>query len=320
MDPALAPKTPSHSPSHSRLGLFLVRALLVAQSAIVLTGGAVRLTQSGLGCPTWPECAPGSFLPSPHQAEDPLNIWIEFINRLLTFVLFAIALAVVIWVLKSRRRDLRTLAALQVLGILGQGVVGGITVLTKLHPAAVGSHFILSIALIGGAVALVERSKGYPGRGDLNATAPIARNLVRALLILGALVITMGIVVTGSGPHAGDTTAPRFGFEIRTVAWIHADLVIAFVGLLIGYMLILHFAPVVNDQVLLATRKAHAWRIFAITLAQGAIGYIQYFTGVPELLVMAHLLGAVTLWSVLVRHGLRVRAFSRVAPSPSISV
>lgn len=304
----------------SRLGLFLVRALLVAQSAIVLTGGAVRLTQSGLGCPTWPECAPGSFLPSPHQAEDPLNIWIEFINRLLTFVLFAIALAVVIWVLKSRRRDLRTLAALQVLGILGQGVVGGITVLTKLHPAAVGSHFILSIALIGGAVALVERSKGYPGRGELNATAPIARNLVRALLILGALVITMGIVVTGSGPHAGDTTAPRFGFEIRTVAWIHADLVIAFVGLLIGYMLILHFAPVVNNQELLATRKAHAWRIFAITLAQGAIGYIQYFTGVPELLVMAHLLGAVTLWSVLVRHGLRVRAFSRVAPSPSISV
>ena len=304
----------------SRLGLFLVRALLVAQSAIVLTGGAVRLTQSGLGCPTWPECAPGSFLPSPHQAEDPLNIWIEFINRLLTFVLFAIALAVVIWVLKSRRRDLRTLAALQVLGILGQGVVGGITVLTKLHPAAVGSHFILSIALIGGAVALVERSKGYPGRGELNATAPIARNLVRSLLILGALVITMGIVVTGSGPHAGDTTAPRFGFEIRTVAWIHADLVIAFVGLLIGYMLILHFAPVVNNQELLATRKAHAWRIFAITLAQGAIGYIQYFTGVPELLVMAHLLGAVTLWSVLVRHGLRVRAFSRVAPSPSISV
>lgn len=304
----------------SRLGLFLVRALLVAQSAIVLTGGAVRLTQSGLGCPTWPECAPGSFLPSPHQAEDPLNIWIEFINRLLTFVLFAIALAVVIWVLKSRRRDLRTLAALQVLGILGQGVVGGITVLTKLHPAAVGSHFILSIALIGGAVALVERSKGYPGRGELNATAPIARNLVRALLILGALVIAMGIVVTGSGPHAGDTTAPRFGFEIRTVAWIHADLVIAFVGLLIGYMLILHFAPVVNNQELLATRKAHAWRIFAITLAQGAIGYIQYFTGVPELLVMAHLLGAVTLWSVLVRHGLRVRAFSRVAPSPSISV
>lgn len=304
----------------SRLGLFLVRALLVAQSAIVLTGGAVRLTQSGLGCPTWPECAPGSFLPSPHQAEDPLNIWIEFINRLLTFVLFAIALAVVIWVLKSRRRDLRTLAALQVLGILGQGVVGGITVLTKLHPAAVGSHFILSIALIGGAVALVERSKGYPGRGELNATAPIARNLVRALLILGALVITMGIVVTGSGPHAGDTTAPRFGFEIRTVAWIHADLVIAFVGLLIGYMLMLHFAPVVNNQELLATRKAHAWRIFAITLAQGAIGYIQYFTGVPELLVMAHLLGAVTLWSVLVRHALRVRAFSRVAPSPSISV
>lgn len=308
------------TPSLSRLGLFLVRGLLVAQSAIVLTGGAVRLTNSGLGCPTWPECAPGSFLPSPHQAEDPLNIWIEFINRLLTFVLFAIAVAVVIWVLKSKRRDLRLLAASQVLGILGQGVVGGITVLTELHPAAVGSHFILSIALIGGAVALVERSKGYPGRGDKDSTAPIARNLIRALLLLGVLVITMGIIVTGSGPHAGDTTAPRFGFEIRTVAWLHADLVIAFIGLLIGYMLILNFAPVVNNQELLAMRKAHAWRLFALTCAQGAIGYLQYFTGVPELLVMAHLLGAVALWSTLVRHALRVRAFSRVAPSPSTAI
>lgn len=146
----------------SATGRFLVRALLVAQAALVITGGAVRLTQSGLGCPTWPECAPGSFLPSPHQAEDPLNIWIEFINRLLTFLLFAIAIAVVVWVLKAKRRDLRILALLQVLGILGQGVVGGITVLTKLHPAAVGSHFILSIALIAGAVALVERARATP--------------------------------------------------------------------------------------------------------------------------------------------------------------
>ena len=319
--PSNLPTSGGHElpPSASRVGIFLVRALLVAQSAIVLTGGAVRLTKSGLGCPTWPECAPGSFLPSPHQAEDPLNIWIEFINRLLTFLLFAIALAVVIWVLKSRRRDLRTLAALQVLGILGQGVVGGITVLTQLHPAAVGSHFILSIALIAGAVALVERTKGYPGRGVHRDTAPIARNLVRALLLLGLLVITMGIIVTGTGPHAGDPSAPRFGFEIRTVAWIHADLVIAFVGLLLGYLLLLHFAPVVPNPDLLSRRKSESRRLFAITLAQGAIGYIQYFTGVPELLVMAHLLGAVLLWSTLVRHGIRVRAFSRVAPSPAIA-
>jgi cytochrome c oxidase assembly protein subunit 15 len=296
--------------SASSIGSFLVRALLLAQSALVITGGAVRLTKSGLGCPTWPECAPGSFLPSPHQAEDPLNIWIEFINRLLTFLLFAIAIAVVVWVLKAKRRDLRTLALLQVLGILGQGVVGGITVLTQLHPAAVGSHFILSIALIAGAVALVERAKGYPTRAQVT---PIARNLVRALLILGVMVIMMGIVVTGSGPHAGDLAAPRFGFEIRTVAWLHADLVIAFIGLLLAYALLLHFAPVLLDERSLRARKSEMKKLIAITLAQGAIGYIQYFTGVPEYLVMAHLLGVVILWSSLVRHGVRVSAFSRAS-------
>lgn len=290
----------------SRILLFLTRALLVAQAAIVLTGGAVRLTKSGLGCPTWPECAPGSFLPSPHQAEDPLNIWIEFANRLLTFLLLAIAFAVVIAVIRSKRKELRLLALLQVLGIFGQGVVGGITVLTKLHPAAVGAHFILSIALIGGAVALVERTKGYPLRGEL---APIARTLIRGLLLLGLLVIVLGIVVTGSGPHAGDLAAPRFGFDIRTVAWLHADVVIAFIGLLVGYLLLLRFAPVVVDDHLTRARNREARALLLITLAQGAIGYTQYFTGVPELLVMAHLLGVVILWSALVRHGIRTHAF-----------
>lgn len=294
-----------------RLLIFLVRALLVAQGAIVLTGGAVRLTKSGLGCPTWPECAPGSFLPSPHQAEDPLNIWIEFANRLLTFVLFAIALAVVVAVLRAKRKELRTLALLQVLGILGQGVIGGITVLTKLHPAAVGSHFILSIALIGGAVALVERAKGYPTRSEV---APVARNLVRGLLLLCILVITLGIVVTGSGPHAGDLASPRFGFDIRTVAWLHADVVIAFIGLLVGYLLLLQFAPVIKDGeggAAKSARNREARTLLLFTLAQGVIGYTQYFTGVPELLVMAHLLGVVVLWSALVRHAIRVRAFSK---------
>lgn len=294
------------SSSVSRALVLLTRALLVAQSALVVTGGAVRLTKSGLGCPTWPECAPGSFLPSPHQAEDPLNIWIEFINRLLTFLLFAISLAVLIAVLRTKRKDLRLLAALQILGILGQGVVGGITVLTKLHPAAVGSHFILSIALIGGAVSLVERAKRYPSRGEV---APVARNIVRGLLLLGLIVIALGIIVTGSGPHAGDLTAPRFGFDIRTVAWLHADFVIAFIGLLTAYLLLLHFAPVVRDEVQKSARTKEARILLAITLAQGAIGYIQYFTGVPELLVMAHLLGVVILWSALVRHAIRIAAF-----------
>ena len=139
----------------------------------------------------------------------------------------------------------------------------------------------------------------------------MARNLVRALIFVGLGVILLGIVVTGSGPHAGDLQAPRFGFEIRTVAWLHADLVIAFVGLLVGYLLLLHFAPVVLDGNLTEKRKSEARWLLTIALAQGAIGYIQYFTGVPEVLVMAHLFGVVILWSALIRHAIRVRAFHR---------
>jgi cytochrome c oxidase assembly protein subunit 15 len=131
---------------------------------------------------------------------------------------------------------------------------------------------------------------------------------------LGVLVITLGIVVTGSGPHAGDLASPRFGFDIRTVAWLHADVVIAFIGLLVGYLLLLQFAPVIKDGengAAKIARNREARTLLLITLAQGAIGYTQYFTGVPELLVMAHLLGVVVLWSALVRHAIRVRAFSK---------
>ena len=131
--------------------------LLFLQSALVLTGGAVRLTGSGLGCPTWPECTPGSYTPVPNQAEGQLHAWIEFGNRLLTFALVAVALAVLVHVLYKQRRDLRLLALAQVLGIFGQGILGGITVLTQLHPLTVAAHLLLSILLIGGATSLYDR-------------------------------------------------------------------------------------------------------------------------------------------------------------------
>jgi cytochrome c oxidase assembly protein subunit 15 len=137
-----------------------VFALLVfLQGALIVTGGAVRVTGSGLGCPTWPECTPGSYTPVPGQAEGALHAWIEFGNRLLTFVLLITALAAVIFSIKYSKNVLnktriRTLALLQVLGILGQGVLGGITVLTDLHPLPVAGHFLLSIFLISGAISL----------------------------------------------------------------------------------------------------------------------------------------------------------------------
>ena len=138
----------------SKVGRFLFTLLLFLQCALIVTGGAVRLTGSGLGCPTWPECTPGSYTPTPQQVEGPLHAWIEFGNRLLTFALFFAALATIAYVLRLRRRELFLLSLFQLLGILGQGVLGGITVLTDLNPYAVASHFILSIFLIAGAALL----------------------------------------------------------------------------------------------------------------------------------------------------------------------
>ncbi len=268
-----------------KLRRFLYGALLTLQAGLVLTGGAVRITGSGLGCPTWPECTPGSYTPVPHQAEGQLHAWIEFGNRLLTFALVAVALAVLINVLYRGRRDLRSLALGQVLGILGQGILGGITVLTDLHPLPVAGHLLLSIILIAGAASLYSRRE-YSARPRTDLDKLTKR--VSVLHIgLTFVVIILGTIVTGSGPHAGDEKAQRFGFDIRTVSWLHADAVIALLGLTAAFYILVR-----NDPKLL--RRVQVFLVVA--LAQGAIGYIQYFTGIPEILVAAHLLGATLVW------------------------
>ena len=258
--------------------------LLFLQSALVVTGGAVRLTGSGLGCPTWPECTPGSYTPVPHQAEPQLNVWIEFGNRLLTFVLVIASAAVIIAVLKSKRKDLRGLAIGQFLGIFGQGILGGITVLTDLNPIPVAGHLLLSIILIAGATSLYARR--YSPAVFVKA-APLTSKISMAHVAISFIVIILGTIVTGSGPHAGDAQAKRFDFEIRTVAWLHADVVIFLLGIT--------FAFYVAQGTSAHTKRAI--KIFTvIALAQGAIGYVQYFTGIPEILVAAHLLGATLVW------------------------
>lgn len=268
-----------------KLRRFLYGALLTLQAGLVLTGGAVRLTGSGLGCPTWPECTEGSYTPVPHQAEGQLHAWIEFGNRLLTFALFAVAIAVLAHVLFTNRKDLRILALGQLFGILGQGVLGGITVLTNLHPLPVAGHFLLSVVLIAGAASIFDRRESPAAR-----TKPkdkLVANLSLLHIALTFAVIALGTLVTGSGPHAGDLKARRFGFDIRTIAWLHADAVIA----LLGLTLALYIAT--------RTNSLHVRRITifaAIAFAQGAIGYIQYFTGIPEIIVAAHLLGATLVW------------------------
>ena len=258
--------------------------LLFLQAALVVTGGAVRLTGSGLGCPTWPECTPGSYTPVPHQPQPVLNVWIEFGNRMLTFALVLAALVVVIAVLRSGRKDLRALAAAQFLGIFGQGVLGGITVLTDLNPIPVAGHLLLSMILIASATSLHVRRIAPLENVE---RVPLIKWLALAHVVIAFLVMVLGTIVTGSGPHAGDIKAHRFSFDIRSVAILHADVVI----FLFGLTLALYVATGTSAQ------TKHKLRIFTIiALGQGLIGYAQYFLGVPEILVGLHLLGASILW------------------------
>lgn len=266
-------------------------ATVVAQIVIVVTGGAVRLTGSGLGCPTWPQCAEDSYVPLPAQSEG-LHKWIEFGNRLLTFVLGLIVLLAIVAALRHylRHRTDRAfvvLAVAQLLGIVAQAILGGITVLTDLHPIPVAGHFILSIVLITVAATLHFRS------GSPRVLQPVRseiRNLIRAIVAVSAVVIVLGTVVTGSGPHAGDERARRFGFDPRTVSWLHADAVILFIGLLIALYLMMR---VTSAPELLRRRTMI---LLVISLSQGALGYLQYFTGLPVVIVGAHLLGATLVW------------------------
>jgi cytochrome c oxidase assembly protein subunit 15 len=259
--------------------------LLILQAGLVITGGAVRITGSGLGCPTWPECTPGSYVPVVGQAEGAFHAWVEFGNRLLTFVLFFAAIAAIIYAFRKARKDLLGRAALQLLGILGQGVLGGITVLTDLNPLAVASHFILSIFLIAGAASMVERAR--TPLVSIRPTEIKLRVLVTAQVALTFIVIVLGTLVTGSGPHAGDAQAPRLDIDSRAISWLHADAVIALLGVSLALCVLPNLSPL--------TKKRIKY-FFGFTLAQALVGYIQYVQGLPELLVIFHLLGSTLVW------------------------
>ena len=264
--------------------------LVFLQGALIVTGGAVRVTGSGLGCPTWPECTPGSYTPVPNQAEGQLHAWIEFGNRLLTFVLLVTALAVFIISVRATKlapakNRIRFLALLQILGILGQGVLGGITVLTDLHPLPVAGHLILSIFLVSGAISLRNEVIGI----EKEIPSGLIKFLLPIYIWLTLAVIIIGTIVTGSGPHAGDEQAQRFGIDARVISWLHADFVIA----LLILSALMYLIATQNGLKLLSRRIGF---FLLIATGQGSIGYIQYFTGLPEVLVAAHLLGATLVW------------------------
>jgi len=266
--------------------------MLFLQSLIVVTGGAVRLTGSGLGCSTWPECTPGSYAPTPNQPESSIHKWVEFSNRLLTFVLFVVALALMIAIIRTGARHLRFLGATQILGIFAQAILGGITVLTGLNPITVASHFLLSIAIIAAALTLRQSVHGMV-RVSPSVGSSLTLRALKGHLALSAVVIVIGTIVTGSGPHAGDTTAVRFNFDARTVSWLHADLVIALFGLTLALYVSVRSGESSEVQRILTPRLS---QFILIALAQGGIGYIQYFTGLPEAIVALHLCGAVLVW------------------------
>jgi cytochrome c oxidase assembly protein subunit 15 len=261
---------------------------LLCQMGIIVTGGVVRLSKSGLGCSTWPNCEPGGFTPrlSPEMGIRP---FIEFGNRTLTGVLgiFAVALlAVTVLWLREKGTSFLVLSVLPLVGTTLQAIVGMVIVKLHLHPLAVAPHFLISIALV--VVSAVLLARVYDGDGTARVVVP------RPLLALGfaigavaAAVLLLGTITTSSGPHSGDIDATlRLGFDPRTVSWLHADSVMLFCGLLVGLLLSLYLLH--SDR---RTIRG-AWLLVAVTALQALIGYTQYFTGLPEVLVGAHMAGA----------------------------
>ncbi|MBO1269031.1 COX15/CtaA family protein [Arthrobacter cavernae] len=266
---------------------------LIGQTVLVVTGGAVRLTASGLGCPTWPRCTNDSLVNTPEMG---IHGFIEFGNRLLTFALAAVAVAMLVylWNLRKERRDLFLLALGLLASIPAQAVIGGITVLSNLNPWVVGLHFLVSMALVVLATLLVNRAYGRTGRfmnrslpALPGATAPV----MTAVAVFSALAVMLGVVVTGAGPHAGDADAPRNDLDWDLFSHIHAvPAYLITAGTLFALYLVLR-------KGIPGIFRSAVFMLLAVTLLQAVIGFTQYYNGIPALLVGAHMLGAALLMS-----------------------
>jgi cytochrome c oxidase assembly protein subunit 15 len=281
---------------------------LVALVTIVVTGAAVRLTGSGLGCTDWPTCS-NDRLVAPLQ----FHPMVEFVNRLITgAVSIAVAAAVLGAIARRpRRRDLVWLASGLVAGVVGQILLGAALVLADLDPRFTIGHFLLSSALVADAVVLVHRASadgGDPRAHRLPVADRAARRLAGLALVLGTAVTITGTIVTGTGPHGGDTRAARLGFIVEDVARVHSLTVWSFLAVVVVLGLVLARREGPGAR-LRATRT-----VLLLAVTQGAIGYVQYFTGVPPLLVGVHVLGATLVWAACVRLALLV--LGRWVPEP----
>jgi cytochrome c oxidase assembly protein subunit 15 len=266
-------------------------AVVLTQGGIAVTGAIVRVTASGLGCPTWPQCFPGSFTPVPHAEVAVVHQVVEFGNRMITFlVVLTAALAVLAVTRARRRREVLVYAWLMPASTVAQAVMGGITVLTGLLWWTVAIHLVASMTMVWLAVLLYVKV----GEPDDGVSTPVVPKPVRQLTALTAVVLAAqlvsGTLVTGAGPHAGDKSVeqpvPRLQVEITTLVHVHASLLVAYLALIVG----LGFA-------LLAVRAPkpvvlRLWVLLVLVCAQGMVGTVQFFTGVPAALVAVHVAGA----------------------------
>ncbi|OJY39117.1 COX15/CtaA family protein [Pseudonocardia sp. 73-21] len=309
--PAFLDRIPPTSPTVMRRLAILT---VIGQAGIAVTGSVVRVTGSGLGCPTWPQCFPDSLVPTPHPEVAALTQWIEFSNRLLTFVLVvATGLAFLAAVnTRPRRRRLTWLALAQPLGVVAQAVIGGFVVLAGLVWWSVAIHFMVSMFFVWMAVQLVDAA----GDGDGPATRVVpgaVRGLIATSSVVLVALLAAGTFVTASGPHAGDAKTPRLGLGVQATAQLHSDILFAYLGLVVG----IGFALAATG----ASRRM--WRrytaLVVLVIAQGALGGIQYALGVPEVLVSFHVLGAglVTIGAAFLWSGTTERTHPTDAVAPT---
>jgi len=296
-------RLPSVTPMAFRRLAVVATALL---AVIVVSGAAVRLTSSGLGCPTWPKCTDTSLVAPPSY-----HALVEFINRVVSasvgVVVAAVALAALLRT--PRRRDLVLLSWSLVAGFIGQAVIGGLSVVYGLAPGWVMAHFLLSMLLLWAALVLVARADdGDRGRPPVR---PELRALTLLLAATASVVLVLGTITTGTGPHAGDSTkhVPRFGFALDRVTQLHADSALLLTGLVIATL----FAVRLTDCSQVVRRRA-TW-VAAAVVVQVAIGYVQYFLNLPPGVVGLHVAGATALWCATVWLALATRPRSAAVPA-----
>lgn len=268
---------------------------IVVNAGIAVTGATVRVTSSGLGCSEWPQCTPDSFVPidTGHAA---FNAAIEFGNRTLTFLVLAVGVITLVAVARMvpRRRDLFVMAAIIPFGVMGQALVGGITVWSNLHPAAVATHFLLSMVMVFITVALYVRCQEPAGKPQVSV-GPMLHAVSIGLVVVGFLLLIAGTVVTGTGPHGGDAAAPRWNLDLPSVTQVHA--VLAWLTLV---------GSITAVAIAFRTGAARPVRLssallLGLVILQGVLGYTQYAMELPETLVVLHVLGSGLTWVAIAR-------------------